>query len=161
MESIRSMPRSIRLRRGESGFTLVELVITIVVLAAGLAGILVVFQETTARSADPQLRAQARAIAEAYMEEILLQSFADPDSGATGNSEEANRADFDDVWDYDAITKQSPPQDRFGNPLTQLDDYRVSVDVDSAGGRAAITVRVEHTASTKVDYTLRSERAGY
>lgn len=155
------MPAAAHPYRTAAGFTLVELVITIVVLAAGLAGILVVFQETTVRSVDPQLRAQARAIADAHMEEIMLQAYADPDDGATGASEESDRADYDDVWDYDAITDQSPPRDRFGNELSQLDDYSVSVTVDANGGRADITVRVEHTASTKVDYTLQSERADY
>jgi len=140
------------------GFTLIESVIALVVLAAAAAGVLLVFAEATARSADPMIRAQAQSIAMGYMDEILLQAYADPETGATGATEEGNRSDYDDVWDYDGIS-DSPPMDRTGNSIAALGDYAVSVAV-TGGAPAVITVTVSHVTG-KVDFALVSERPDY
>lgn len=140
------------------GFTLVESVIALVVLAVAAAGVLLIFAEAIARSADPMIRAQAQSIAMAYMDEILLQSFADPQTGATGATEEGSRSDFDDVWDYDSIVEQ--PTARTGVTIAALNDYSVSVDVAPDGAHAVISVTVSHVTG-KVDFTLVSERANY
>jgi MSHA pilin protein MshD len=58
-----------------SGFTLIETVIFIVVLAVGLAGILGLFVQTTHSSADPYVRERAVAIAHAYMDELMAKRF--------------------------------------------------------------------------------------
>jgi MSHA pilin protein MshD len=141
-----------------TGFTLIEAIITLVVLAAAAAGVLLVFAETTARSADPMIRAQAQSIATAYMDEVLLQAYADPETGAVGATEESDRADYDDVWDYDAISGESPA-DRTGNSIGALSDYTVDVDV-TGGAPAVITVTVTHDSGL-VDYDLVSEREDY
>lgn len=140
------------------GFTLIESVIALVVLAAAAAGVLLIFAEATARSADPMIRAQAQAIAMGYMDEILLQAYADPETGATGATEEGNRSDYDDVWDYDGIS-DSPPRDRTGNTISALGDYSVNVAV-TGGAPAVITVTVSHVTG-KVEFALVSERADY
>ena len=57
------------------GFSLVELLIFIVVVSAALAGVLRIFNEATARSADPAERRQALAIAESLLEEVSLMPF--------------------------------------------------------------------------------------
>lgn len=140
------------------GFTLIESIIALVVLAAAAAGVLLIYAEATARSADPMLRAQAQSIAIAYMDEILLQSYADPETGATGATEEGSRPDYDDVWDYDAINGETPT-DRTGNTIAALNDYTVDVAV-TGGTPAIITVTVAHN-SGKVDFQLVSEREDY
>lgn len=140
------------------GFTLIESVIALVVLAAAAAGVLLIFAEATARSADPMIRAQAQSIAMAYMDEILLQAYADPETGATGATEEGSRSDFDDVWDYDGIVEQ--PTARTGLNIFALNDYTVSVDVAADGALAVISVTVSHVTG-KVDFALVSERANY
>jgi MSHA pilin protein MshD len=67
--------------RRQSGLTLIELVMFIVIVSIGVVGILSVMNYTTSRSADPLLNTQAISIAEALMEEIQLQAFTycDPD----------------------------------------------------------------------------------
>lgn len=142
----------------EHGFTLIESVIALVVIAAAVTGVLLIFAEATSRSADPMLRAQAQSIAIGYMDEILLQSYADPETGATGATEEANRQDYDDVWDYDAINGEVPT-DRTGNVIAALNDYSVDVVV-TGGPPAVITVTVSHN-SARVNYELVSEREDY
>ena len=142
----------------QRGFTLIESIIALVVLAAAATGVLLIYAETTARSADPMIRAQAQSIAIAYMDEILLQSYADPETGATGATEEGSRSDYDDVWDYDAINGEVPT-DRTGSAFGALNDYSVNVDV-TGGTPAVITVTVDHN-SGKVNYQLVSEREDY
>lgn len=83
--------------RRPQGFTLIELLIFIVVVSAGLAGILSVMNSVVKSSADPLVRKQAMALADSILEEVLLKSFADPDGTNTG---ETGRTDWDNVDDF-------------------------------------------------------------
>ncbi|MDZ7829342.1 MAG: prepilin-type N-terminal cleavage/methylation domain-containing protein [Halofilum sp. (in: g-proteobacteria)] len=139
------------------GFTLIETIIGMVVIAAAATGVLLIYAEATSRSADPMIRAQAQSIAIAYMDEILLQAYADPETGATGAREEGSRLQYDDIWDYDGINEN--PTDRTGNSIGALNDYTVSVAV-TGGTPAIVTVTVGHNTG-KVNYDLVSEREDY
>ena len=88
--------------RPDAGFTLIELIIFIVVVSAGLAGILSVMNTTVKSSADPMVRKQAIALAESVLEEVLQKAYADPDGTNTG---ENGRTDWDNVDDYNGKTK--------------------------------------------------------
>jgi MSHA pilin protein MshD len=59
----------------QAGLTLVEMMIFVVVVGIGLAGVLLAINNSTARSADPMVRKQALAAAESLLEEILQQPF--------------------------------------------------------------------------------------
>ena len=176
----------VRRSRTESGFTLVELVIAIAVFAAAAAGVLLVFTETVGRSADPLIRVQARSIAEAYMDEITLKAYENPDdpSAESGNGGESGqacgsggssdvsesgegRSTYDDVWDYHSINNEAPTTqlgtvaDLGGAQV--LADYTVDVKIDGnhgGGDPARIVVCVTHTSGT-VAYRLQSERWDY
>ena len=104
------------------GMTLVELVISIVVIGIAAAAMFSAMAAITGRSADPMLRQQSLAIAEAYMEEISLQAFADPDG-----QPDCGRACFDDVGDYDGLDEA--PHDARGEEIGVLGGYRVQVAV--------------------------------
>lgn len=67
--------------RCQRGLTLIELIVFIVIVSVALVGVLTVFNVTTKSSADPMIRKQALAIAEAILEEVMLQPFTwcDPD----------------------------------------------------------------------------------
>lgn len=108
----------------QSGVTLIELIISIVVIAIAIGGVLGVLSASVGRSADAMVMSQAVAIAEAYLEEITLKSFDDPD-GVDG---EANRMDFDDVDDYDGLVDVGA-RDQFGVAIASLSQYTVSVTV--------------------------------
>ncbi len=68
----------------QRGFTLIELIIFIVVVSAGLAGILAVMDTTVKSSADPMVRKQAMALAESILEEIMAKEYCDPNSVEIG-----------------------------------------------------------------------------
>ena len=65
----------------QSGVSLVEAIILIVVVGAGVVGLMATMNVTVKYSADPMLRKQSIAIAESLLEEIELQpfTFCDPD----------------------------------------------------------------------------------
>jgi len=113
-------------------------------------------------SADPMIRHQAVAIAEAYLEEISLKSFADPD-GVDG---EANRTLYDDVDDYDGLVDVGA-RNQFDNALAGLDDYTVTVAVQSSGNVPGITssdlflIHVTVTHAANINFTVSAYRANF
>ena len=141
----------------DRGFTLVELIISMVVVSIALGGVLMVMNYTVRHSADPMLQHQAVAVAESYLEEVLLHAFSDPD-GTTG--EPRNQAD--DVDDYNGLT-DAGARDQNGNAIAGLENYTVSVDVSGADLNGVtgkrVTVRVTHPAG--VDLALNGFKADY
>ncbi len=91
----------------QQGMTLVELVISIVIIGIAAAALYSAMAAITGRSADPLLRQQSLAIAEAYLEEILLQPFLDPATGSQCPSPPASRAAFDNVCDYAGLADEA------------------------------------------------------
>lgn len=128
---------------GERGLTLVELVIAMVVVSIALAGVLLVMNTTTMHSVDPMVRQQALAIAEAYLEEILLKEFVDPD-GADG---EATRDLFDDIDDYHGLTDVGA-RDQNGVAIAGLGGYTVQVSVQPATVNGVTMLRVAVTVTS-------------
>lgn len=68
-------------RRRAAGLSLLEVVVFIVVLGVGFAGMLVLYNRVTTASVDPVVRKQALAIAQSLLEEIELRpyTYCDPD----------------------------------------------------------------------------------
>ena len=115
--------------RRQSAFTLIEVIVTIVVIGIAATALMSVFSQMARSSVDPALQQQATTIAEAYLEEILARSFNDPQGGETGSDEgEAGRALYDDVKDYRSLAA-GPAADQLGNPVAALADYTVSVSI--------------------------------
>jgi MSHA pilin protein MshD len=117
----------------ESGATLIELVISIVVISIAASAVLGLLSGSAGRSADAMILAQSASIAEANLEEISLKPFADPD-GVDG---EASRQDFDDVDDYDGLVDNGA-RDQFGAAPAALARYTVSITVAASAALAGI-----------------------
>lgn len=145
-------------RKNDQGFTLVELIISMVVVSIALGGVLMLMNYTVLHSADPMIQHQAVAIAESYLEEVLLHAYNDPD----GIGGESLRNFFDDVDDYDGLA-DTGARDQTGNAISGLEAYTVAVDVVGAmlGGVACkkVTVRVSHPSD--IDLTLSGFRTDY
>ncbi len=75
-------------RPRQTGFTFIELIMFVVIVSIGVAGILSVFYVTTQKSADPAARKQMMAIAEAMLEEVELMPFTcrDPDDATASDA---------------------------------------------------------------------------
>ena len=147
-----------------------ELIVSIVVIAVAVSGVLLAVQFTTRHSADPMIRQQAVAIADAYMEEILLKCYTNPEGGETVGPETGEtRPVFDDVYDYNSTISNEQPKDQNDDPMPGLDNYRVDVRVENStslgpgGGlnqSAKITVTVIHE-SADVKFVLTGYKAKY
>jgi MSHA pilin protein MshD len=139
--------------------TLVEVVIAIVIIAIAVSAVLGVLARNVEHSADAMILTQGITIAEAYLEEISLKPFSDPD----GIDGEIGRANFDDVDDYDSLV-DAGAADQFGNAIPGLGGYTVSVAVSPSsalpGVAAADAYRIDVQVAfpPDLDYTLSAYR---
>ncbi len=153
----------------EAGVTLVELVVTIVVLSVALGGVLLAINQSVRGSADPMLQQQGVAVAEAYLEEILLRDYDEDAVPGTSQSEGAwgpeageTRGDYDDVNDYHGLSDNGA-RGQDGAAIAGLGAYQVQITVTpltlGAVPLARVAVTVRHSGAG--DYTLVGYRSGY
>jgi len=120
-------------RAAQTGISLIELVIFIVIVSVGVAGILSVMNVTVMHSADPIVQKQAVAIAESLLEEIELQPFTwcDPnDNNATSAASAAGCATTAEAMGPEAAFVNQPnAENRYqdvnagDSPFDNVNDY--------------------------------------
>lgn len=143
----------------QRGATLIELVVSVVIISIVATSAMMLVANTVGRSGDPLIRAQAIAIAEAYMEEIVAQPLTDPEGSDTGGvevGEDAARRDlYDDITDYDVVN-DSGANNQYGTAVTGLEGYGVEVSVTDAtlNGSPAKRILVEVTHAGDSDFVL-------
>jgi len=116
----------------ERGVTLVELVVSIVVIAVAGAALMGTLAYLTGTGNTSILQAQAQSIANAYLNEILAGNFA-PDGV------EGSRNQYDDVRDYDNLD-HAAARDVLDNPAGNF-RVRVAVGPGALNGLPAAAVR--------------------
>jgi MSHA pilin protein MshD len=153
------------INRRQRGLTLIELIMFIVIVGVAIAGVLTVLNHTTQHSADPMIRKQMLAIAEAVLEEVMLQpvTWCDPGdpnaatatgytgvgncttvqntaAGKVGESRSSATVPFDNVLDYNG---ENITTSITGSVATSVPSgYSAYVDVGTdatLGGASAIT----------------------
>lgn len=174
----------------QQGMTLIELVVFIVVISIGLAGVLAALNMTTRNSVNPMILKQQVAIAESLLEEIESKPFTycDPDdpnvttatstsgcttvqglSATSGESRYSQTVPFDNVGDYNgfSMTGIHSPTDST-NSITGLGNYSASVVITQVGtalgladNTAALRINVTVTAPTQSSITLTGYRYRY
>lgn len=150
---------ALRIGRHQQGMTLVELVITLVIVGLCAAALYSAMASIAGRSADPLLRQQSLSLAEAYLEEIELQAFTATAQPACSPA----RACFNDIRDYNGLS-DSPPRNAFGAPLTDLANYRVQVAVRGPtlwSGQQALRIEVTVTDPAGQSLALSGLRTCY
>lgn len=128
-------------RRRQSGISLVELVIFIVIVSVGLAGVLSVLNVTAKSSADPMIRKQALAIAEAILEEVMLQPFTwcDPDDDAAATARDAGACAVAEGIGVETVGGNTDTRPSNTYPFDNVSDYHnLSTTTNIAGGGAAL-----------------------
>jgi len=120
-----------RSKAPQSGFTLLEVIVFIVVISIALGALLAVFNHSVIRTVDPAVRIKALEKGQALMDEILARKFADntPTGGTPACDSAGGNAcvaispdgDFDDVGDYNGYADNSDAR------------FPVSVSVVEAG----------------------------
>ncbi len=151
-----------------------ELIIAIVVMSLALAGAISLYVVTVQSSADPMTRQQAQLVAEAYLEEMLLKRFYDPNTNTVCPAPEGSRSLYDNFCDYDGIN-ETPPRDQYGSAIAALSAYTVQVSMARdntvtlnglTNGPAANEIRVLRadvtvTGPSNASVTLTGYRTNY
>lgn len=159
-------------RQRQLGLSLVELIMFIVIVSVGIAGILLVMNVSVKSSADPMLRKQAVAMAEAILDEVLAKDYASPAVGDFAEVDFVNcsgRPQYDDVNDYACFDGAPASAVIFGNStlgatsIPALAGYSATVSVAapalfSGATMKKVTVTVTGGAET---IQLFGYRAGY
>lgn len=142
-----------RFRRFEGGLSLIELIVSVVIISIAITTIVATFSRVSLSSVDPMLQEQAIAIAEAYMEEITLKPFLDPDTLAVCPAPEGSRSLYDNVCDYNGLNDVGVRDQAGGVPITGLEQFTVNVSVQNsalngvpAASSLRIDIRVSHTS---------------
>ena len=142
----------------QQGASLVELILFIVIISIALAGILLVMNNVSGRSADTLIRKQALAVAESLLEEVALQDFISASNASAtcphNQVTAANRASgYHIVCDYNgfattgifSITNVS---------ITGLGSYNAAVAVVPAAlGSGAVTIAAGSAVQITVTVT--------
>lgn len=161
----------------QKGATLVELVMTIVIISIAIAGVVGAFSLIAGRSADPLNQTRAIALSQLYFDEILSRKYDHntPDGGVPREegcnigreAGESDREDFNDVDDYDGLD-ESPPLDADGNPVdAAYQNFRVQVTIACAGDEVGLPVddakriRLTITDPAANDYVFTGYRGNF
>jgi MSHA pilin protein MshD len=173
----------------QRGMSLIEVVIFIVVLGIGIAGLAVLYNRLTLSSVDPLVRKQAVAIANSLMEEIQLRpfTFCDPDDpavftatapgdcttpegiGVEGGETRYGPTYFDNVSDYAGFAMVGSIQDVGNTTINGLTGYSAQVQIAAAGGdfpaaipaNEALRITVTVTGPANVQVVLQGYRLRY
>ena len=167
--------RHFRSANAERGFSLLEVLASIVVLGLVFAGFVSVYATVLRHGSDAQLHNQATAVASAYLDEVLSRPYLDPDTGVVCGTPETARPDFDNSCDYHNLssngctsTSSACPTlglcacDASGAPVDGLREFTVAVDVTasnlSGASGLAVTVTARHAGLAGDGVILRAYR---
>ena len=149
-------------RPAQRGLTLIELVLAMVVIGVGLAGVMLAYSTVTRGSADPLVQRQMQGIAEELIEEIALKPYAAAANAAPATA--CARDTWNDLGDYAGYTTSGRICSIDGAPIAALAGYSVRVAIDPvtlAGVAAARRISVTVSRSGSADLTLRTWRTDY
>ncbi|UZE95778.1 type IV pilus modification PilV family protein [Alkalimarinus alittae] len=133
--------------RVQSGMTLVEMVISIVLISIAVTAVLSAFSTTMGRSSDSLWKNKSLKLAQLYLDEILSKKYdsSTPLGGVPASTTitcpipaggGGNRALYDNVDDYNGIN-DSPPK-LVSGALANYTGYSVQVSVACAGNEVGI-----------------------
>lgn len=134
----------------QRGVSLVEMVVAIVVVAVGAAGVLAAFLGAVRGSADPLLVKQRYAFAEGLMEEILARPVSGDGVHPSATLPCPDRSPFDKVADYHNLTLQGVCRpDGTAENIPQQNGLTTTVTVgDTSFGPAGATISSKRVAVT-------------
>lgn len=169
LQSLLLAPVSLLLRPGgqrQRGVTLVELVLTIVIVSVAVAGVVGAFSLVMGRSADPLIQSRATALGQLYLDEVLARNFdrATPLGGGrvepgtvdcTMNSggDSGERSRYRSVGQFNGL-EESPPQLGTDSQRALYQNFSVTVTVSCAGDEVGLA----STDAKRIDVQVRDNQ---
>lgn len=133
----------------DRGFTLIELVISIVIISVGLTGCIFALTTASRYSADPMIKQQASSIAKSYMEEIISKEF--PTTVPCGAPPGGGRTTYTNICDYHGLNNIGV-KNQNDQPVAALSAYNVTVNIDTSG--AILGGLTSGTELIRIDITV-------
>ena len=146
----------------QQGVTLIELVISIVVLSIAMVAMMNSFSLSMSHSADPLWRSKTLKLTQLYLDEILAKNYdeltpvggmpfvANPSCASLGPDGAETRATYDDVDDYHGISGSAPINQTGGSLDSSYDDYLISVTVECDGDEVGASADIQAKKITVV-----------
>jgi len=135
----------------QKGVTLVELIISIVIISIAAIALLQGLGMQTQRNVDPMIQSQAQLLAKQYLKEVSSKSFFDPSADprldqtlsqamvvssiintVQRTASPTNRLTWDNLYEYNNYS--TTIQDVSGAPINTLSGYAVNISVDISTG---------------------------
>lgn len=146
-----------RVDRWQRGVSLVELIVFIVIVGVGVAGLVATMNPLIRYSADPMLSKQSLAIAESLLDEILHQPFTWCDPDETSASTALSYGDCANPQNTGTFTAgESRYGVSAGTNFDNVDDYGgfSQANIDDASGNNAIAGYTASVAIARVGTAL-------
>ena len=156
------------------GFTLIEIIVSVVAFGVLMALFMVAFAPNVVRGTSPLFSIRAAELGQSYLDEILGKRFAEnspPGNGlrcgeaggpgvcsAIGIDGGETHVTFDDVDDYNGLNEM-PPIDSSGNARNGYDNFRVQVSVAQAQNADALT-GVNNADAKRITVTVTAPNGG-
>lgn len=149
----------------QRGITLIELLVFIIIVSVGIAGILSVMNVVVKSSADPVVHKQAAAMAEAILEEIMSKGYV-PNAGYPKPAADTCPARMlaDDVDDYANCNGAAfiAGSDTLGaDAIAGLAAYRATVAVAAVDIEGVTMKQITVTVAGPVSFSLTGYKASY
>ena len=168
--TLKPSPKEFLYKRRQQGVSLVELVISIVILSIAMVAVMSSFSVSMKHSADPLWRNKTLKLAQVYLDEILSKNYdhATPVGGVPfvaapsclasylGPDSTETRAVFNDVDDYDGLA-DSPPVSLTGSLDSSYNDYSVAITVACDTGDLVAASGTNHAKKIVVIVTPPNE----
>ncbi len=148
--------------RVSRGFTIVEAIISMVIIAIAALAMTSVLSLAFSHSSDSLLHTKTAVLAQIYVEEIQGRRFDEmtpvggtppcsPATVACGaiGVEGESRTGFDDVDDYHGLD-ETPPRDALDQPMPEFDGFRVQVAVAYATPGQVTAWQLDDVTDAKV-----------
>lgn len=147
----------------QTGVTLIELIITIVILGIALSALVSALSQGISQSATPIWESKALELQQAYLDEILGMGFDDATPAGGGevlaasapctlSNEGQTRSQFDDVDDYHNVTDSPPALIESSIDMSQYAQYQASISVACAGTELGLS---ENRLAKRITVTIR------
>ena len=148
--------RGLRRHRSAGGFTMVEAVISTIIVAVMLVAALSAVGASRVIQHKVSLHNRGRLLAVSLMEEIVQQAYEEPNGpvafGPESGEQTTVRSDFDDVDDYHGWS-EAPPTEKDGSTILQADGWQRAVTVEWVDPTDPTAVQSSETGAKRITVT--------